>query len=71
MKSISQVFIDHPRVAWVICIVISLCGCYFGIKTGRNADSVGLSTTKAVVFSIAWMIVMTGIITLICEVMGI
>ena len=26
MKSISQVFIDHPRVAWVICIVISLCG---------------------------------------------
>ena len=26
MKSISQIFIDHPRVAWVICIIISLCG---------------------------------------------
>ncbi len=26
MKSISQVFIDHPRLAWVVSIVISLCG---------------------------------------------
>ena len=26
MKSISQVFIDHPRTAWVVCIVIALCG---------------------------------------------
>jgi phospholipid/cholesterol/gamma-HCH transport system permease protein len=56
---------------FIFGIVIALCGCYFGIKTGRNADSVGLSTTKAVVFSIVWMIVMTGIITLICEVMDI
>ena len=26
MKSISQVFIDHPRLAWVVSIVIALCG---------------------------------------------
>jgi hydrophobe/amphiphile efflux-1 (HAE1) family protein len=26
MKSISQVFIDHPRLAWVVCILIALCG---------------------------------------------
>ncbi len=26
MKSISQIFIDHPRLAWVVSIVISLCG---------------------------------------------
>ena len=26
MKSISQVFIDHPRAAWVVSIVIALCG---------------------------------------------
>lgn len=26
MKSISQVFITHPRLAWVVCIIISLCG---------------------------------------------
>lgn len=26
MKSFSQIFITHPRLAWVICILISLCG---------------------------------------------
>ena len=26
MKSISQVFIDHPRAAWVVSILIALCG---------------------------------------------
>ena len=34
MKSISQIFIDHPRLAWVVCIVISLCG---AICLGRMA----------------------------------
>ena len=26
MKSVSQVFIDHPRAAWVVSIIIALCG---------------------------------------------
>ena len=26
MKSISQVFINHPRAAWVVSIIIALCG---------------------------------------------
>ena len=26
MRSLSQVFIDHPRAAWVVSIVIALCG---------------------------------------------
>ena len=26
MKSVSQVFIDHPRAAWVVSILIALCG---------------------------------------------
>lgn len=51
--------------------VIALCGCYYGIHCGRNADSVGVATTKAVVSAIVWMIVMTGIITFMCEVFGI
>lgn len=51
--------------------VIALCGCYYGIHCGRNADSVGIATTKAVVSAIVWMIVMTGIITWICEAIGI
>ncbi|MBE6454362.1 MAG: ABC transporter permease [Alphaproteobacteria bacterium] len=52
-------------------VIISACGCYYGIACGRNADSVGLATTKAVVSSIVIMIVATGIITWICQAMGI
>ncbi len=55
----------------VFGFVISLCGCYYGVYCGRNADSVGVATTKAVVSGIIWMIVLTGFITLICEVIGI
>ncbi len=56
---------------FVFGIIIALSGCYYGINCGRNADSVGLSTTKAVVSSIVLMIVATGIITMIFEVCGI
>lgn len=48
-------------------IIISMCGCYSGLTCGRNADSVGKATTQSVVFAIVWMIVVTGIITLICQ----
>ena len=51
--------------------VIALCGCYFGVNCGRNADSVGSATTNAVVYAIVWMIVMTGLITVACEGIGI
>lgn len=56
---------------FVFGIVIAVCGCYYGVYCGRNADSVGVATTKAVVSAIVWMIVMTGFITVICEVLGI
>ncbi len=55
----------------VFGVVIAICGCYYGIFCGRNADSVGSATTKAVVSAIVWMIVMTGIITVCCEVLDI
>lgn len=48
-------------------IIIALCGCYSGLTCGRNADSVGKATTQSVVCAIVWMIVVTGIITLICQ----
>lgn len=51
--------------------IIALCGCYFGVNCGRNADSVGAATTHAVVYSIVWMIVMTGILTVIFQGLGI
>lgn len=52
---------------FVYAFVISLCGCYYGINSGRNADSVGVATTRAVVSAIVWMIVVTGILTWIFE----
>ena len=47
-------------------IIIAVCGCYSGLNCGRNADSVGIATTQSVVRAIVWMIVATGIITVIC-----
>ena len=52
-------------------VIISCAGCYYGINCGRDADSVGVATTKAVVSSIVIMIVATGILTSILEGMGI
>ena len=52
-------------------LIIALCGCYFGVNCGRNADSVGTATTNAVVYAIVWMIVMTGILTAVCEGLGV
>jgi len=51
--------------------VIALCGCYFGINCGRDADSVGKATTNAVVYSIIWIVITTSIITIICNWLGI
>ena len=56
---------------FIFGFIIALCGCYYGINSGKNADSVGLATTKAVVSSIVWMIVLTGLITWAFSVMGI
>ncbi len=56
---------------FVYGFVIAVCGCYYGVYCGRNADSVGVATTKAVVSAIVFMIVLTGIITFIFEVLGI
>ena len=55
----------------VFGLIIALCGCYFGVNCGRNADSVGAATTHAVVYSIVWMIVMTGLLTVLCSWVGI
>ncbi len=52
-------------------VIIAICGCYQGIKCGRNADSVGLATTQSVVTAVVAMIVATGIITVICQELGI
>ncbi len=52
-------------------MIIALCGCYYGIYSGRNANAVGVATTRAVVSAIIWMVIATGIITFVFEVLGI
>ena len=52
-------------------IIIALSGCYSGLTCGRNADSVGVATTNSVVNSIVYMIIATGIITVIFMELGI
>lgn len=56
---------------FVFGFIISICGCYYGINSSKNADGVGEATTKAVVSSIVWLIITTGIITFIFERLGI
>ena len=51
-------------------IIISICGCYEGLNAGRDADAVGKATTGAVVTSLVWMIVATGILTVLLEIFG-
>ena len=68
-------FLKHFLVgvfhALVFGFIIALCGCYFGINCGRDADSVGKATTSAVVYAIVWMIVATGVITFVFQRLGI
>lgn len=54
----------------VFGIVIAITACYQGIRCGRSAMAVGQTTTRAVVMAIVGIIVMTAIITVICNVMG-
>ncbi|MBQ8870027.1 MAG: ABC transporter permease [Alphaproteobacteria bacterium] len=56
---------------FIFGFIISLCGCYYGINSSKNADGVGIATTKAVVSSVVWLIVATGIITFVFERLGI
>ena len=52
---------------FVFGFIIAICGCYYGINSSKNAEGVGLATTKAVVASIVWLVVATGIITFVFE----
>ena len=48
-------------------IIVGLCGCYQGLRCGRDAEAVGKAATSAVVSSIVGIIVATAIITVLCN----
>ncbi|MFZ5427795.1 MAG: MlaE family ABC transporter permease [Thermodesulfobacteriota bacterium] len=57
--------------AFVFGILVSLAGCYQGMRCGRSAMAVGQATTSAVVTSIVSVIVATSILTVLFNVLGI
>lgn len=61
--SLSQIWIGLLH-ALVFGFVVSITGCYQGLKAGRNVEAVGQATTAAVVNSIVGIIVSTSVITI-------
>ncbi len=57
--------------ALVFGVVVSLSGCYQGMRCGRSAEGVGRATTASVVNAIVGIIVSTSVITLITTAIGI
>jgi phospholipid/cholesterol/gamma-HCH transport system permease protein len=57
--------------ACVFGVLVALAGCLRGMQCGRSASAVGEATTSAVVTSIVAIIVATGIITVVCNFLGI
>jgi len=57
--------------AGVFGVLVALAGCLRGMQCGRSASAVGEATTSAVVTSIVAIIVATGIITVVCNLLGI
>ena len=53
MKSISQVFIDHPRLAWVVSIVIALCGtiCLFRTPVAEYPNITPVTITVSTTYT--------------------
>jgi len=47
---------------FVFAIVIALVGCFYGMETKGGTQGVGLATTRAVVVSSVWIVVLTFII---------
>ena len=48
---------------FVFAFIISLVGCFYGLRTTGGTQGVGLSTTKAVVASSVWVFVVTSLLT--------
>lgn len=48
---------------FLFAIVISLVGCFYGMRTSGGTQGVGLATTKAVVVSSVWVFVIDALVT--------
>ena len=48
---------------FVFAFIISLVGCFYGLRTSGGTQGVGLATTKAVVAASVWIFVLTTFLT--------
>jgi phospholipid/cholesterol/gamma-HCH transport system permease protein len=48
---------------FVFALVISLVGCFYGLRTSGGTQGVGRATTQAVVVALVWVFVLTALIT--------
>ena len=53
MKSISQIFIDRPRMAWVVSIIIALCGaiCLSRMPVAEYPNIIPVTVTVSATYS--------------------
>ena len=49
----------------VFGLIVSLTGCYYGVRCGRSAEAVGEATTKAVVMGIVLVVVADALATVL------
>ncbi len=72
LKSIgvSDVLFGLVKAA-IFGFVIALIGCECGIHTGAGATAVGLSTTRSVVKSIIWIVIIDGVAALLSNRLGV
>ena len=55
----------------VFGVIIALAGCYRGLNCGKDATSVGLAATSAVVTAITWMVVADAVFAVTFHILGI
>lgn len=55
----------------VFGMIVGIAGCYRGLNCGRDASSVGLATTSAVVTAITWLVVADAIFAVLTHLLGI
>jgi phospholipid/cholesterol/gamma-HCH transport system permease protein len=55
----------------VFGVIIALSGCYRGLNCGKDASSVGLAATSAVVTAITWMVVADAVFAVTFHILGI
>ena len=67
---LSDLFVGISKSV-IFGVIIALAGCYRGLNCGRDASSVGLVATSAVVTAITWIVVADAIFAVMFHILGI